>query len=117
MDQQLLDLVSENSPCTSLSDSLTSRDYADLHSFASGHCNPDRVSAALVLFARNILASEMPRPGEDDREFIRHRLLLHRPWSAIVQPSQPSKPVSKREGLMHLRRIVSTYLDDLANTV
>ena len=115
MDRQLLDLVSGSSACTPLSDSLTSQDYADLHSFASGHCNPDRVSAALALFAESILASEMPCLGEADRELIRHRLILHRPWSAIFQPSPSSEPISRREGLMHLRRIVSNCLDDLSN--
>ncbi len=113
MDRELLDLVFESIPCTSLSDSLTSQDYADLRLFAAGHCNPDRVSAALDLFANNILASEMSGLKKADRELIRHRLVLHRPWSAIFQPSLSSEPVSRREGLMHLRRIVSNHLDDL----
>jgi len=112
MDRQLLDLVTESSSGVSLPDSLTTQDYADLHSFASGHCNPDRVSAALDLLAKNILASETPCLGKDDRELIRHRLILHRPWSAILQPSHSGKPISRREGLMHLRRIVASYLDD-----
>ncbi len=111
MDQQLLERICENSPYFALSDSLDSRDYVELHSFASGHCNPDRVSAALELFAKNILASKTTGLEETDRELIRQRLIFHQPWSRIFRPPRSNEPVSKREGLNHLRQIVSRWLD------
>lgn len=115
MDQQLLDLICKQNLCISPSDSLNSRDYAELREFASGHCNPDRVSTALKLFAETVLSSESSDLEERDREILQQRLSLHRTWPAIAQTPSSSEPLSKREALSQLREIVSRSLVQMTN--
>lgn len=117
MDSGLLNSVGGNGSSIGSSASLNLRDVEELQAFAAGHCNPDRVAAALRLFAESTLASDVSDLEEIDREILHQRLILCRPWSTIRRCLPLSKPISKREGLACLRGIVSGHLDQFMDIV
>lgn len=114
VDPQLLAGIFRHNPPVPPKDSLDERDLSDLGKFASGQCNPDRVSAALELLARTALSRNCGFLDKADRELLDERLIQHKPWSAMRCLAHQSRQPGKREGMASLRRIVSICLENLS---
>ncbi|MXZ79832.1 MAG: tRNA(Met) cytidine acetyltransferase [Gammaproteobacteria bacterium] len=113
IDPQLLAGILRHNPAVPSKNSLDNRDLSDLGKFASGQCNPDRVSAALEFLARMALSRDCGFLDQADRELLDERLIQHKPWSAMRCLAHPSRQPGKREGMASLRRIVSICLENL----